>query len=139
MRSYLREELVQVILGHYDKICIKVYCALFSELDVAPHCILYAYTNKSVTSTHSFAHLKNRCITIYVRFYIDKGKQWFMQVIVNLLTIYNENSLFTYPLTHRRTQVSPLTEVQFCFKMGSSKKFSYDRRAYESVDKKNLS
>ena len=40
MRSYLREELVQVILGHYDKICIKVYCALFSELDVAPHCIL---------------------------------------------------------------------------------------------------
>ena len=41
------------------------------------------------------------------------------------------------PLTPRRTQVSPFTEISILFK--GHKKNSYERRAYESVDEKSLS
>ena len=43
------------------------------------------------------------------------------------------------PLTPRRTQVSPFTEISILFKEGIIKKISYERRAYESVDEKSLS
>ena len=43
------------------------------------------------------------------------------------------------PLTPRRTQVSPFTEIKFHFKKGSSKRISNERRAYESVDEMSLS
>ena len=42
-------------------------------------------------------------------------------------------------LTPRRTQVSPITEISILFYEGIIKKFSYERRAYESVDEKSLS
>ena len=43
------------------------------------------------------------------------------------------------PLTHKRTQVSPFKEISILFKEGIIKKKSYERRAYESVDEKNIS
>ena len=43
------------------------------------------------------------------------------------------------PLTPRRTQISPLTEISILFKEGIIKKISYERRAYESVAEKSLS
>ena len=44
------------------------------------------------------------------------------------------------PLTSRRTQVSPFTEISILFEKGSSKKKkSFECRAYESVDEKSLS
>ena len=43
------------------------------------------------------------------------------------------------PLTPRRTQVSPFTEISILFQEGIIKKISYERRAYESVDEKSLS
>ena len=43
------------------------------------------------------------------------------------------------PLTPRRTQVSPFTEISILFKEGIIKIISYERRAYESVDEKSLS
>ena len=39
----------------------------------------------------------------------------------------------------RRTQVSPFTEISILFQEGIIKKIFYERRAYESVDKENLS
>ena len=42
------------------------------------------------------------------------------------------------PLTLRRTQVSLIPKFQFYFKKGSSKKNSYERRAYESLDEKSI-
>ena len=49
------------------------------------------------------------------------------------------HSLSLYPLTPRRTQVFPFTEISIPFQKGIIKKISYDRRAYESVDEKSLS
>ena len=43
------------------------------------------------------------------------------------------------PLMPRRTQVSVSLKFQFFYKQGSSNKFPYERRAYESVDEKSLS
>ena len=43
------------------------------------------------------------------------------------------------PLTPRRTQVSPFTEISILFSEGIIKKISYERRDYESVDEKSLS
>ena len=43
------------------------------------------------------------------------------------------------PLTPRRTQVYPFTEISMLFKEGIIKKISYERCAYESVDEKSLS
>ena len=43
------------------------------------------------------------------------------------------------PLTPRRRQVSPFTEISILFLEGIIKKISYERRAYESVDEKSLS
>ena len=46
---------------------------------------------------------------------------------------------FLNPITPRRTQVSPFTEISILFYEGIIKKISYERRAYESVDEKSLS
>ena len=43
------------------------------------------------------------------------------------------------PLTPRKTQVSPLTEVSILFQEGIVKKNFYERHAYESVDEESLS
>ena len=42
------------------------------------------------------------------------------------------------PLTPRRTQVSPFTEISILFLRMDLQKVSYERRAYESVDEKTL-
>ena len=41
-----------------------------------------------------------------------------------------------YPLTPRRTHVSPFTEISILFWEGNIKKISNERRAYESLDEK---
>ena len=43
------------------------------------------------------------------------------------------------PLTPRRRQVSPFTEISILFQEGIIKKNFYERLAYESEDEKRLS
>ena len=43
------------------------------------------------------------------------------------------------PLMPRKTLVASFTEISIPFKEGIIKKISYERRTYESVDKKSLS
>ena len=56
-----------------------------------------------------------------------------------ILSLININIKGVNPLTPRRTQVSPFTEISILFEEGIIKKISYERRAYESVDEKSLS
>ena len=52
---------------------------------------------------------------------------------------YQSNQTIYNPLTPRRTQVSPLTEILIQFLRRDHQKISNERRAYESVDEKSLS
>ena len=86
-------------------------------------------------------HTEEKFIRLVVLNLLQKRKEKTLALTSDIKNKYNitPGIIQDNPLTPKRTQVSPFTEISILFQEVIIKKIFYERRAHESVDKNSLS